>query len=208
MAATAKVFYLKLFSTAVWAHPHCRKILLEGALRDHLKLLNRNELCLGLRPTPRTVLLAFNTDRSFFRLHDSLLGNIDKVNTFYRIWAFIKCCCGPNMLLMQQLNKTYQWRKQPLDSVKIVSVSWGFNVVNMDMFNPIAMKWNSLCIICLKQSMIILMLFCRILASKLNMRTVVQVVFSLITEFVTKEVKQFIISTQGFFCYFPAKIHK
>lgn len=85
MAATPKVCYLKLFSITVWAHPHYRKILLEGALRDHLKLLYRNKLCLGLRPTPRTVLLAFNTDRSFFRLHDSLLGNIDKVNIFYRI---------------------------------------------------------------------------------------------------------------------------
>lgn len=83
MAAAAKVCYLKPCSIAVWAHPHCIKILLEDALRDPLRLLYRNELCLCLRPTPRTVLLAFNTDRSSFRLRDSLLDNIDKVNTFY-----------------------------------------------------------------------------------------------------------------------------
>lgn len=67
MAATAKVWYLKLFSVAVWVHPYYRSILLEGELKDHLKLLPRNKFYLGLRQTPRTVLVAFNTDKKLLQ---------------------------------------------------------------------------------------------------------------------------------------------
>lgn len=65
--------------------------------------------------------------------------------------------------------------KVSLASVKIVSVSWAF-IVNADMFKLIAMRWNSLGITWLKQSVSILpLLLCRILSSKLSTKRLVQV---------------------------------